>query len=218
MATAKKIPHTGPMFTLDISFEEARAGAASAQSGHARHRRGAAQREGGVAGVGALAARTRCRGGSMSEDGRCKTCGTITNLPPRLTHTGQERCVTVAPNGGGYEVRQWGSDTAGRVEATCETLADANAIAALLPYRDAIAQAEQAQQATVKDSLTVRRPHAEQALGWMNKARYPYRAIVEELLDKSAEIERVAREAVEGHHPTHHPLCPVCRLRALVQP
>ena len=25
MATAKKVPHTGPMFTLDISFEEARA-------------------------------------------------------------------------------------------------------------------------------------------------------------------------------------------------
>ena len=22
----------------------------------------------------------------MSEDGRCRTCGTITNLPPRLTH------------------------------------------------------------------------------------------------------------------------------------
>ena len=25
----------------------------------------------------------------MSEDGRCRTCGTITNLPPRLTHAEQ---------------------------------------------------------------------------------------------------------------------------------
>ena len=34
----------------------------------------------------------------MSEDGRCRTCGTITNLPPRLTHAEQAKVSITARN------------------------------------------------------------------------------------------------------------------------
>ena len=34
----------------------------------------------------------------MSEDGRCRTCGTITNLPPRLTHAEQAKVSITVRN------------------------------------------------------------------------------------------------------------------------
>ena len=46
----------------------------------------------------------------MSEDGRCRTCGTITNLPPRLTHA--ERAKGAIP----YDLYEAHLDVAAKIE------------------------------------------------------------------------------------------------------
>tara|TARA_R110000868_G_scaffold181331_4_gene422257 strand:- start:10017 stop:10259 length:243 start_codon:yes stop_codon:yes gene_type:complete len=46
----------------------------------------------------------------MSDDGRCKTCGTVTNLPPRPTHA--ERAKGAIP----YDLYEAHLDVAAKIE------------------------------------------------------------------------------------------------------